>query len=173
MTTIWFLSDPHFGHAACVHTFKRQDGSPLRDFHSVIEMNETIIENWNNTVMPQDHAYLMGDIAMKREFLPLVRRLNGHKRLLFGNHDIFDYKTYAKDAGFEKMMAMRVMDRIIFSHVPVHPGQLQRFKANVHGHTHQNFVMKEGRPDPQYMNVCCEVINYTPISLEQIKQRLA
>lgn len=163
MTNLFFISDPHFSHKLLV---------PIRGFKSEEEMDEHIIESINKTVRPSDHLYLMGDIAIARRHLHKVKRLNGHKRLIFGNHDIFKYQEYAK-AGFGKMMAYRVIDRIIFSHIPVHENQLRRFSCNVHGHTHESRVIGPGGfVDDRYMNVCCEVLNYKPISLEEIKHQI-
>jgi calcineurin-like phosphoesterase family protein len=163
MANLFFVSDTHFSHPLMVR---------LRGFRSVQEMDELMIERWNETVRPQDHVYHLGDVTMRREFLDVVKRLNGHKRLIFGNHDIFDYGCYVK-AGFKKLMAYRVVDRIIFSHVPVHPAQLSRFRLNVHGHLHTNRVMEPGsltKPDRRYTNVCVEQTGYVPVSLEDLRK---
>ncbi len=169
---MFFVSDTHFGHANILK-FTKSDGDLLRpEFNDANHMDEVMIGNWNSVVRPQDHVYHLGDVAMGKRMLPVVKRLNGHKRLVFGNHDIFRYQDYA-DAGFEKMMGMRVMDGIIFTHVPVHPSQLERFKANVHGHLHSNLVkLDNGHPDPRYVNVCVEKTNYSPVALEDLKKKL-
>lgn len=171
MANIFVVSDTHFSHAATLH-FKRRDGSPLRSFPSVEAMDEFMVEQWNKVVRPQDHVWHLGDVAMRREHVDIVRRLNGHKRLIFGNHDIFDYEVYVK-AGFKKLMAYRVFDKMIFSHIPIYGDGLGRFKANIHGHTHDSNVMSENRPDRRYLCVCVEQTNYQPVSLEDIKQTIA
>lgn len=168
-----FLSDSHFGHEGVLKFKINEEGDLLRHgFKDINHMDETMIERWNSVVKPNDHCYHLGDVAMKWRLLSVVKRLNGHKRLIFGNHDIFDYQKYA-EAGFEKLMGMRVMDGIIFTHVPVHPNQLHRFKLNVHGHTHEKLVrLDNGNVDTRYLNVCVEQLAYTPISLEEIKKRI-
>jgi calcineurin-like phosphoesterase family protein len=163
MVDIWFIGDPHFGHESCVSVFKRHDGSPLRDFNNGLHMTEHIVECVNSVVKPQDHLYLMGDIAMKRQFLPWVAKCNGHKRLLFGNHDIFDTNEYTKY--FEKVMAYRVIDKIMFSHIPIHPDSLGRFDGNAHAHLHH----QPKELGPRYRCLSAEMVNYTPVSLEQVK----
>lgn len=172
-TNLFFISDTHFGHANILKFTINESGTLLRPgFKDVNHMDEAIIQNWNKVVRPQDHVYHLGDVAMSRRFLPIVKRLNGHKRLIFGNHDIFDYKHYA-EAGFEKLMGLRVLDRIIFSHIPVHENQLSRFKLNVHGHTHINVVRNAvGHPDKRYKCVCVEQVNYTPVPFEELKKGL-
>jgi calcineurin-like phosphoesterase family protein len=169
MANIFFASDHHFGHEGMLK-FVANDGWLVRpEFKDVEHMNETIIRLHNSVVKPSDHCYFLGDVAMKRPFLQIVKRLNGKKRLVFGNHDIFDYEYYS-EVGFKKLMGMRVMEGIIFTHVPVHPSQLLRFKTNVHGHLHSNLVrLENGEIDPRYRSVCVEKINYTPISLDELR----
>lgn len=165
MANLFLISDTHFSHAACLK-FTLSDGvTPLRAFKSVEEMDETMVERWNKVVKPQDHVYHLGDVAMKREQLKIVRKLNGHKRLIFGNHDIFEAKEYL-NVGFEKVMGMRVLDGYIMTHIPIHPCSLGRFSRNIHGHLHA--TQSPGEP---YISVCVEQINYTPISFEELKKK--
>lgn len=166
MANIWVISDTHFGHANIL-TFKNLDGSPVRPFSSVEEMDETMADRWNSIVRPQDHVYHLGDVAMRKEHLATVGRLNGHKRLVRGNHDIFKTKDYLKY--FEEIHAVRVLDRLIFSHIPIHPESMGRFAANVHGHVHG---LPQGTYGPKYYNVSVERTNYSPVSLEELKRRI-
>lgn len=177
MPNFWLLSDPHFGHSNILN-FESSPGVKLRPFSCIEEHDETIVQNHNKVVKPQDHYYCLGDVVINKRYLDIVKRLNGHKRLIMGNHDIFDTELYLK-AGFDKVMACRVLDGIIITHIPVHADQLRRFKINVHGHLHSNRVMHRtltsfGKrvPDPRYHSVCCEHVNYTPISLETIKKQI-
>jgi calcineurin-like phosphoesterase family protein len=166
MVDIWFLSDTHFGHTKTVTEFKRHDGSPLRDFKHVDEMDEHLIERWNSVVKPQDHVYHLGDVVINRKKMPLLERCNGHKRLVRGNHDIFKTEDYL--AYFDEIYACRVFDgvRAIFTHIPIHPESLGRFKVNVHGHLHH----QPKQVGKGYFSVCVEMLdNYTPIHLDQIK----
>lgn len=166
MANIFIISDTHFGHAAILG-FKNLDGSPVRDFASVAEMDEAMVSRWNAVVRPQDHVYHLGDVSMRREHLATVGRCNGHKRLVRGNHDIFRTKDYLKY--FDEIYGLRVLDKILFSHIPVHPESLGRFDANVHGHVHG---LPQGTYGPRYYNVSVEVLDYTPISLEDLKKRI-
>lgn len=159
--TVWLTSDTHFGHKNIL-AFLSPDGTPMRPFASVEEMDEIMVQRWNEVVKPSDHVYHLGDVAMKRPDLKTVKRLNGHKRLIFGNHDIYDYKSYT-EVGFKKLMAYRVLNGYMFSHIPLHPASVGRFRANVHGHVHTNGDMGEG-----YLNICVEKTAYRPVSLEEI-----
>ncbi len=172
MKTIWLISDTHFGHANSLKFKIDEAGTLMRPgFRDVSHMDEVMVDNWNKLVKPQDHVYHLGDVAMEKKLIPIVKRLNGHKRLIFGNHDIYEYQHYAQ-AGFEKMMGMRVMDGMIFTHVPIHPESLGRFKINVHGHLHNRNVMLGKHRDPRYLSVCVEQTGYSPVSLDELKSKI-
>lgn len=164
MKNIFFSSDLHLGHQNSWEKFKNEDGSPLRPFTSTEDMNEEIIERHNAVVSPQDTWYCLGDVAINKKFLHLVKRMNGHKRLVRGNHDIFDDRFY-NEIGFEKIYGVRVFtDHFICSHIPLREEQItERFRANLHGHLHGNFINS-----PIYLSVCVERINYTPLHFDEI-----
>jgi calcineurin-like phosphoesterase family protein len=50
------IADTHWGHAKSL-SFIQPDGSPLRPFDSVEEMDETMVERWNATVGKKDTIY--------------------------------------------------------------------------------------------------------------------
>lgn len=164
MPNIFFISDTHFGHSNIL-TFNRNDGTPLRSFVSIEEHDEHLIKCWNDTVRPQDKIYHLGDVVINRRCLPILSRLNGHKRLVRGNHDVFRTSEYMEY--FEEIYGCRVIDRMIFTHIPIHADCMARFTANVHGHLHSNTM-----DDVRYLNVSCEQVNYTPISLDEIREGL-
>jgi calcineurin-like phosphoesterase family protein len=180
----WFISDTHFNHKAILD-FKDNGGHPQRPFATVEEMNETMIENWNKTVKPQDKVYHLGDVIFgsKIEFDGILSRLNGKKRLILGNHDHGKEKQLAPY--FKEMSSSRqfVKDdfKCVLSHLPLHHQCIKRFgNFCVHGHCHSNIITKirQGlgeriqEADKHYKNVCVEQTNYTPINLDEIKQRI-
>jgi calcineurin-like phosphoesterase family protein len=172
---VFLISDTHFSHKN-ICSFTKNDGSKLRPFDNVEEMDELMIENWNKTVRPIDKVYHLGDVAINRNGLKVLERLNGKKVLIKGNHDIFPLKDYLSH--FYDIRAYHILDKMILSHIPIHPNSNGRFKVNIHGHTHSNKVMRKlpshwceaiEEIDPFYFCVCVEQINYTPISLEEVK----
>lgn len=180
MTDTWFIGDLHLGHASIIK-FLDNKGTRIRPFDTIEEHDETIINNYNNLIDPNDRVYFLGDVAINRRFLPLLARFNGRKKLIKGNHDIFkmaDYTPY-----FEDILAYRIYPKqsIIVSHIPVHPNNLEfRFTWNVHGHLHSNIVTKrkwyfKKVPDPRYINLCPEHTNFMPVNfdevLEMVKKR--
>jgi len=176
MPNIFFASDHHFHHKNIL-TFKDQDQTPLRVFDDVDHMNEHMVCCHNNVVKPTDKVYFLGDVSMSRNAkgLEILRRMNGEKILIKGNHDLCSlgqYLTYFKD-----VRGSHQFDGMILTHIPIHPESLARWGVNVHGHLHNNTVMIRGfagkpvEPDSRYFNVSMERINYTPISLEEVKKR--
>lgn len=140
-------------------------------------MNECLIERHNEIVRPQDHWYCLGDVTMERDNrgygLGVLRRMNGHKRLIMGNHDHYAMKFYLEY--FEKVMAMNVIGEMRFTHIPVHPTSMGNVLGNIHGHIHQRespppvmWVDKKTqeikvRP---YINISVEQTGYRPVSLD-------
>lgn len=168
MPTTFLIADTHFGHHG-VCRFERSDGTPLRPWNAIEEMDEALVDNWNRIVRPKDKVYHIGDVLINRRALPILSRLNGDKVLIKGNHDIFKLEDYTPF--FRDIRGYHVMDNMLLSHIPVHPSSKGRFKANIHGHTHANNVTFEnGEVDPWYICVSVEQINYTPISFEEIRK---
>ncbi len=166
MSNIFVISDTHFGREN-IYKFETEAGIRVRpEFTSAAEGDAEMIRRWNATIRPQDHVYHLGDVAMRKEHLTLVQHLAGKKRLIPGNHDIFEVKDYLA-AGFQKICGYRVLDGWIMSHIPIHPDSLGRFRGNVHGHIHER-PSSAGR----YINVSVEAIAYTPIPLASLAARL-
>lgn len=177
--TIWLVSDTHFGHERMITTFTDAAGNPARRFSSVEEMDETMVERWNERVKPADHVWHLGDVTMNRPIMDrILPRLAGHKRLIRGNHDVFKTAAYAR--WFEEIASYRVFGvggqpraggaaapTIICSHIPLHPESIKKGWVNVHGHTHLNSL-----PDARYLNICVEQTAYAPVALEELEGRI-
>jgi len=54
-------------------------------------MNDSLIENWNDTVSPDDEVYILGDVTMEGpdKAFAMLSQLKGVKYLIRGNHDRF------------------------------------------------------------------------------------
>ncbi len=165
MANIYLVSDTHFGHAGMCK-FLRNDGTKVRPFDNVDEMDECMITNWNRMVRPKDKVYHLGDVAIKRKDLKTLKKLNGEKILIKGNHDIFKLKDYAEY--FKDIRGTHRLDKYyILSHFPVHPECINDYQWNFHGHIHYKRVLLENYEiNPKYLNLCVEHWYYTPISLD-------
>lgn len=167
MMNIFLIADTHFGHHG-VTQFLRDDGSKLRPWDTYEEMDEALVANWNSVVSPNDKVYLLGDAVINRRALPTIGRCNGNKVLIKGNHDIFKIDEYT--AYFYDIRGYHVLNQMILSHIPIHEESLSRFNANIHGHLHHRRVMKNGLVDPRYISVSVELIDYTPVPFETIRE---
>lgn len=170
----WFTSDTHFWHANVIEFCKRP-------FSSVEEMNEALIQNWKYLVRPEDHVYVLGDFAMTgpTKIEPIMKRLNGHKFLIRGNHDWhMRYRRWLM-MGFEmvtdntSMIAGNVP--LLLSHFPfkqsvdVDDRYVERRISDdgksilLHGHVHCSYKQK-GR----MVNVGTDVWSYAPVHLDEL-----
>ena len=178
MPAVFLVSDTHFGHSG-VCRFTRNDGvTKLRPWDNADEMDEAMVEAWNERVRPNDKVYHLGDVVINRKALGIMRRLNGDKVLIRGNHDIFKDTDYREH--FRELRAYHVMNGMILSHIPIHSESLGRFGVNIHGHLHANRVMLPGFNgkitdivDTRYHCVCVEQTpNFAPILFEDVIKRI-
>ena len=160
-----------------MYRFLRADGTRVRPWASAAEGDAVMAAKWNNTVSKGDKVYVMGDVAFTPKDLKILGYLNGTKILIKGNHDTLQLSQYAKY--FKDVRAYHKLDNEILSHIPIHPVSLWRAKRNaswlnIHAHLHAEEVMlAEGVVDLRYFSCCVERIDYTPISIDEIRNRVA
>lgn len=165
MSNVYHISDLHLGHRKILHY------SPERGGTNVIEHSEWIVEQWNSVINKKDIVWVHGDVCFDREHMKYLGMLNGKKRMIWGNHDIFKLEEYQEY--FEEVVGFRKRNKLWLSHSPVHPDEL-RGCINVHGHVHANSVRLnqiDNLYDPRYFNVCVEACNGIPVHVNEIKQR--
>ena len=147
MTKTYITSDLHFGHT---NIMKFCPVTRARFRNDVAYMNEAMIKEWNDMVCPEDTVYILGDVA----FLPadkaaeIMRRLNGTKILVEGNHD----RKLLKDEDFRSCFAEvhKYLDinhngqKIIMSHFPfLEWDQMHRGSLHFFGHLHGGVTNQE------------------------------
>lgn len=164
MAEKWFISDTHFFHENII----QYCGRP---FANAEMMNVYMIVEWNKLVQPQDRVYHLGDVGLgfggdDKKLGNLLSQLNGHKRLILGNHD--NAKSPALQKHFDKIELWYGQKEWGFtcSHIPLEIEHLRDGDVNVHGHIHNN--LKEGR----YINACVEHNLYRPIHIEEIFKKI-
>lgn len=86
----YFISDTHFFHE---NLLGDNDFAP-RIFDTVEEMNQALVDGWNQVVKDKDVVYHLGDVAMhplyergNDEILAEILKLNGRIIFIKGNHD--------------------------------------------------------------------------------------
>lgn len=138
-----------------------------RPFKNLIEMKETIINNWNNTVKEEDEVYLLGDIGD----IEILNHLNGRIIIVLGNHD--DYKEIKeKYPNIEISKNPIMIGYTWLSHEPIGYMPPEIPYLNIHAHTHRfnyGLLKRRWNDGNRYFCVSVEQINYTPISEKQIK----
>jgi calcineurin-like phosphoesterase family protein len=135
-----------------------------RGFSSAEEMNEFIVKNWNNTISKKDAVFLLGDITMERKQYEILSRLQGIIHVILGNHDQRQHVREMLKYVHSVSGMIDYKEKAILTHCPIHPSQLEfRYSFNIHGHVHENSI-----DDARYINVCAEMINYTPVEFSKL-----
>ena len=138
--TLWVYSDPHF------------DDMDLAAGLSNRPSTEEQVKMINSKVGKKDTIIFLGDIGN----VEWVRKIRGYKILIMGNHDAgrTNYEPV-----FNEIFEGPVMlgEKLILSHEPVDVP----WAFNIHGHDHAGAKRKN------HLNVCADVIGYTPVNMNQ------
>lgn len=115
----YYIADLHFYHAAMNERMDR------RGFADVEEMNEYMMNKWNQKVRKNDEVVIIGDLSWgnAEETSQLTRRLNGKLYLIQGNHDQFVSKTTMDMRRFEWVKPYEELydnkRKVILCHYPI------------------------------------------------------
>lgn len=88
----FFMGCPHINHTNICKGVSKWTSGGMRDFTSLDDMNDAIINSVNANVKESDHLFLLGDILFgpKVRFNEFFDRINCENLyLVFGNHDDF------------------------------------------------------------------------------------
>lgn len=166
MGNIFFISDTHFYHQNIIEYCNRP-------FFNTNEMNQVIIDNWNQTVGQDDIVYFLGDFALgsnvEEKYELLKDLLNGTIYFLRGNHDrsrasvgkyfhLIDDLSQIEYNGYH----------FILSHQPLFNNQIPKNFINIHGHIHDKSLDRNKYDLSCHFNVSVDVIDFTPISIDEI-----
>lgn len=99
MPKLFFTSDLHFGHKNVIKYCNRP-------YQHTFEMETALVANWNSVVSPEDTVIVVGDVFFCGSQLAvmIMKRLNGYKILVKGNHDksLEKMKSFGFDEVYEK-----------------------------------------------------------------------
>lgn len=136
---IWIISDLHFG-----------EDQDLRKAYPNRPESEEIIKTINQKVGKNGTLIICGDAGLPE----YITQLKGYKVLIKGNHE--PGLTHFYDIFDEVYEGMLIIHpHIILSHEPVS----FPYMYNIHGHKHNGEHYTYG-----HMNVCADVIDYSPIN---------
>ena len=158
----WFTADTHFGHANIIKYCNR----PFKD---VDEMNEVLINNWNERVVKNDTVFHLGDFCFNKlhRGREISTRLNGNIILIKGNHD----KKQSIKTIIDSITIYYNGHRIYLIHYPEWANSLMITLA---GHVHERWKInyqtnnQNKRAGFPIVNVGVDVWDFKPISLEEI-----
>lgn len=167
MAKDFFIADTHFGG----ENIRRYENRP---FKTVAEMDEKLIENWNQAVREEDTVYVLGDfsdymnVEKDREIL---NRLKGTKILVMGNHDRHRTPKEWRKLGFAECLPWQIVykDFYLLSHEPMYVNTNMPY-ANIYGHVHANPSYKDACK--QSVCVSVERIAYTPIEFTHVRNKM-
>lgn len=175
---VFFTSDLHIGHSRIINF----TGRPYND---VKGMNNALISNWNEVVSDDDDIFLLGDIIWSdssHEFNRLMRKLNGIKHIIPGNHDS---KKALRNLPENCILHDDVVDLYIeglarsfmLSHYPLYSWQgIQRGVINLHGHIHSGENSHNGFDTAFVSNYHYDIgvdnNDYYPIELDKLIEKI-
>lgn len=173
----FFTSDTHFGHANIIRFCNRP-------FKNVEEMDEALIENWNQVVSEDDMVFHLGDFAFGGSSVwnSIIPRLNGHINLIIGNHDRKNlrqgYMSYF-DMVVPQLQIEIEDNSIYLNHYPfLCYGGSYRGVWQLFGHVHSG-PQADGLDIsrlrvllPTQYDVGVDNNNFTPISYREVKEKI-
>lgn len=126
-----FCSDIHFNHKNVLSYDKR-------DFETIEEHDNYIIEQWNNTVEYDDIVWILGDVSWYgvKKTIEILNSLNGSKNLIIGNHDKKflknkDFRDCFNEIAYYKELPFENDKFIVLCHYPI-----AAFNGNYYGNYH-------------------------------------
>lgn len=182
---LFFTSDLHFYHKNILKYTERPCSN-------IDEMKEFLINNWNSKVPKDGHTFILGDMCFRKdpkELEEIIRRLNGMKYLVLGNHDYFTKDLY-QIIGFKKAehymeIKTKSQQLIILSHYPMLTwNYVHRGSWMLHGHVHATYdFMIEERKKLREKNpfigiktmdvgIDCPECHFCPFSYRQIEEKM-
>jgi calcineurin-like phosphoesterase family protein len=164
----FFTSDLHFFHKNVIKYCNRP-------YASVEEMNEGLISNWNADVKKHDIVYIIGDVFFcgTAAAEKILQRLNGEKRLIYGNHDkmirksklLQSYFTILPDLYSENIDGIQVY----MCHFPFMTWDKNNGSFMLHGHSHGQIPFD---PTVRRLDVGVDCFNMAPVEWKVIKEKL-
>ena len=167
MAKDFFVADTHFGG----ENIRRYENRP---FETALEMDEKLIENWNQVVNAEDTVYVLGDFSdylNEEKDRTILARLNGTKVLVMGNHDRHRTPDKWRELGFAECSPWQIVYKNFYmlSHEPMYINTNMPY-VNVYGHVHGNPSYKDACK--QSVCVSVERISYEPMEFSELQKRL-
>ncbi len=153
------IGDLHLGHRNIIDYCRRP-------FSSSQEMDRVLIRNWNCTVRQGDGVYYLGDLRHGLHAPPAsyyLDRLSGRISLICGNHD------EGLTGGVRNLRISHQEIPFFLIHDPEEAPAGERGWV-LHAHHHNNNIARYPfiNTETRTINVSAELVNYAPVSLDEI-----
>lgn len=158
---VFLLSDTHFDHSNVIRFSHRP-------FRSISEMNYAMVKNWNKTVN-NDKIFFLGDLTFGRRRRPIdywLGKLNGDICHLRGNHDTDSIER--AEVIPDRYGIQYKGHKFLLMHKPHRPHGYDGWI--IHGDKHNTNMRYYPLINQKHktVNVSAELVNYTPLSLDEI-----
>jgi calcineurin-like phosphoesterase family protein len=170
--TDFVTSDIHFGHKNIMNFCPE---TRARFKNNVEFMNAEIIREWNELIKPEDHTYILGDIAFcaTSRAVNFLHQMNGAKTLIIGNHDTKLIKDNSFRYCFEEITPYKTITfggtRVCMFHYPICEwDQMHRGSVHFHGHLHGGISGLEGS---RALDVGMDATGRVAVPLEEMVQK--
>ena len=157
----FFIADTHFRHKNIIRYCSRP-------FSSIQEMDEIIIQKWNNKIKSNDIVYHCGDFmfGQQKDILSMTQKLNGKITLIEGNHDKIGLPNNYGFAEKHKLLDIKVNGiYITLCHFSLRVWNKSHFGSwHCFGHSHGTL-----EPYGKSWDVGVDNNNFEPIEFEELK----
>lgn len=193
---IWFTADLHLMHARIIELCRR----PFADLG---DMHAQIVDNFNQSISPNDVVYVLGDTFLVRDNIraalddigSILSTINGQLNFILGNHDDRGKLTIVvnevnRKVGYNKLrvivddrVCLSVPDpqafnghqKIILDHYPLRAWDgAHRGSWHLYGHVHAcRKFVSDDQNFGYTTDVGIDACNYHPVAYSYIKKLFA
>ncbi len=171
MKNLFFTSDHHFGHKNIIKYSERP-------FQNVDEMDETLINRWNEKIGPNDDVYHLGDVGLCHpgRLREILDRLNGNIYLIKGNHEKsalacryrFEWIRDYYELVIDDSEAPRGRQLIVLFHYAIREWNTKHWGSyQLYGHSHGSLP---DDPNARAFDVGVDCHDFYPLSYQEVKE---
>jgi calcineurin-like phosphoesterase family protein len=145
-------------------------------------MDFYLIKNWNDRVHGNDAVYFLGDLSFHSvgKTIEIVKRLNGKKYWIVGNHDqklkkntelvsLFEWVKDIETIYIQDPEAHKGRYKVVLSHYPMLSWDgSSHGSIHLHGHSHGTCQ----HPSKFAIDVGVDCFKYAPVSFDEIKNKI-
>lgn len=174
---LFFTSDTHFFHNNIITKIGLRP-----QFKNYVDMNEHLIQCWNDKVHEDDTVYHLGDFSFQApstdEVINLRKRLNGKIVLITGNHEkdaiyankktkLFEFVTPYYELRIDPNYGTNLI--VLFHYSIREWNKSYHGSWHLYGHSHYSLDEQDGTIGKSFdIGIDNPVCNYSPLSLQEV-----